>query len=528
MAAAQPHPVDTQVLVVGAGPVGLMLAAELGLGGARVTVLETLRAPTTESRATTLHARTMEILDSRGLLAALGTVPGERRGHFAGLPLDLTLPGPWPGLWKVPQARTEELLQGRAGALGARVLRGRTVVGIEVYGDRVEAEVAGPGGRSRLTASYLVGCDGEASAVRRLTGADFPGTPPRRLLLRADVTGVDVPDRRFERREHGLAICARRPDGVTRVMVHEFTGPDAAPLAGPDAADGTALPEPDFGQVVAAWRRVTGEDLSHGTPLWVNAFHDGSRLLTRYRHGRVLLAGDAAHQQMPIGGQALNLGLQDAFNLGWKLALAVRAPGGGRPEAYDALLETYHDERHAVGARVLANIRAQAGLLMGGPEVDPVRALLTELLTTPGARRTLAGMISGLDIRYPGGRGEHELLGARCPHTELVTAQGAVTTTALLRAGRAVLLDLSGTAPSPLGRVAAPWRDRVDVVAAVPAAPGPLRPGDRMLLRPDGHIAWAGQSRAAAACLPDALEQWAGPPDTTAAARPPVSSGRTA
>ncbi|MER5208668.1 FAD-dependent monooxygenase [Streptomyces sp. NPDC002825] len=462
---------ETQVIVVGAGPVGLMLAGELRLGGADVIVLERRDAPTMESRASTLHARTMEVLDSRGLLESLGTPPNEPRGHFGGIPLDLTLPSPYPGQWKVPQTRTEELLQEWASGLGADIRRGHELRGLTVTEEYVEAEAVGPGGTVRVRGLHVVGCDGEQSAVRRLTGAEFPGTDAGRELLRADVAGIDVPDRRFERLARGLAIAARRGDGVTRVMVHAFGDAAAA-----------RTEEAGFAEVASAWERVTGEDIRGGTPLWVNSFGDANRQLARYRHGRVLFAGDAAHQQMPIGGQALNLGLQDAFNLGWKLALQV---AGTAPEG---LLDTYHDERHAVGRRVLSNITAQALLLLGGAEVNPVRALLGELLALEDVRELLAGMISGLDIRYAVGEGEHPLLGARLPHLDLMTDQGRTTTTALLRTGRGVRLDLSDARPG-----------------------GVLEGTDCLLVRPDGHVVRAGSGEAGAS---DALRRWFGAAQT--------------
>lgn len=218
---------DTDVLVVGAGPTGLMLATELRLGGAEVVVVDQRPGPTTESRASTLHARTMEILDSRGLLDELGTPPCEPRGHFGGVPLDLTLPGPYPGQWKVAQTRTEELLQRRAADLGADLWRRHQLLSLTVEdgaagaAEGVEAETIGPYGPVRVRARYLVGCDGEDSTVRRLVRAPFPGQDAGRELLRADVSGISVADRRFQRLRHGLAIAATR-DGVTRVMVHEF------------------------------------------------------------------------------------------------------------------------------------------------------------------------------------------------------------------------------------------------------------------------------------------------------------------
>ncbi|WP_369181398.1 FAD-dependent oxidoreductase [Streptomyces mutabilis] len=479
------------VVVVGAGPVGLMLAGELARAGVDVVLLEKRHAPNHESRASTLHARTMEILDSRGLLPDFGSPPAEPRGHFGGVPLDLTLPSTHPGQWKVQQTKTEAVLEEWALALGAELKCGHELVAVGEVGDRVEAEAVGRDGVLRLRCRYLVACDGENSTVRRLLGAGFPGQDAGRELLRADVGGIDVPNRRFERLERGLAIAARRPDGVTRVMVHEF---------GSSARERTA--DASFEEIATVWKRVTGEDISGGTPLWVNAFGDASRQLTRYRHGRVLFAGDAAHQQMPIGGQALNLGIQDAFNLGWKLALCL----GG--EAGDELLDTYHTERHAVGRRVLANIRAQAQMLLGDRTVEPLRAVLGELIGQEGVRAHLAGMISGLDVRYDVGGPAHPLLGARMPHTVLHAGRRRLHPAQLLRTGRGVLLDLRGGDPAgpPDG-----WAGRVSAVAVLPMDPGPLHGAGRVLLRPDGHVAWAGEDMRDEG-LRAALVRWFGPP----------------
>jgi oxygenase len=472
------------VIVVGAGPVGLMLAGELRLGGCGVLVLERLAAPTKESRASTLHARTMEIFDERGLLEPLGMPPNVPAGHFGGIPLDLTLPSPYPGQWKVPQHRTEALLEDWAVGLGADVRRGHEVRALTQQPDRVQVAAAGPDGTVSLQASCVVGCDGEESTVRRLAGFGFPGHDATRELLRADVAGIDVPNRRFERHANGLAIASRGPDGVTRVMLHGFGWP--ADHRGED---------PAFTEVVDGWAEVTGEDIGHGTPVWLNAFGDACRQATRYRQGRVLLAGDAAHVQMPVGGQALNLGLQDAVNLGWKLAAHVRGQAGAE------LLDTYHDERHPAGRRVLDNIETQAQLLLGGHEVDGLRALFGELLEIDAVRRHLAGMISGLDVRY--GAGDHPLLGARLPHQRLRTDEGTVSTPELFRSGRGVLLGLAG---SGLERTVEPWTDRVRTVAPV----------DRQelgfgaaLVRPDGHVAWVDGSTVE---LREALHRWFGAP----------------
>jgi 2-polyprenyl-6-methoxyphenol hydroxylase-like FAD-dependent oxidoreductase len=378
-------PDHTDVIVVGAGPVGLLLAGDLRRAGARVTVLEQLTAPVTESRASTLHTRTMEILAERGILDRLGPLPDGGPGHFGGLPLDLraAAPGhPYAGQWKCPQTRLEATLYTWATGLGATVRRGHAVTGLHQYPDRVVVSGIELGaGPRRFAASYVVGCDGERSTVRQLAGFDFPGDDATLEMLRADVAGIGVPNRRFERHPRGLATAHRWPDGTTRIMVH-LHGAAPGPRTGP----------PAFDEVVAAWAKVTGEDIGHGTPVWLDAFDDTSRQADRYVKGRVVLAGDAAHVQMPVGGQALNLGLQDAAALGHRLAgLATgRSPQAG--------LDDYDRLRHRVGARTLTGIRAQSRLLLGGPEVEGLRAVLAELLGLDEACGHLARVISGVDV----------------------------------------------------------------------------------------------------------------------------------
>nr|ARO44645.1 monooxygenase [Streptomyces sp.] len=373
---------DTDVIVVGAGPVGLMLAGELRTGGARVTVLERLTEPTTESRASILHARTMELLDERGLLERFGPLPDAGPGHFAGMRLNLREAGdsPYAGQWKAPQTRIEAVLAAWAAELGVEVRRGHTVTGLVEEPDRVRVLAGGPDAeRLRLDAAYVVGCDGEESAVRRLGGFDFPGAGATKELLRADLTGVDLRERRFERHPEGVANARRGPDGITRIMMHAF-----------GRAPGRTR-TPAFAEICAVWARVTGEDISAARPVWVNAFHNARRQAACYRKGRVFLAGDAAHVQLPVGGQALNLGLQDAMDLGGKLAAYLAGRSGAD------LLDTYHAVRHPAGARTLTHIEAQAQLLFGGPETDALRAVFRELLDIPAARRALAATISGLD-----------------------------------------------------------------------------------------------------------------------------------
>jgi hypothetical protein len=252
-----------------------------------------------------------------------------------------------------------------------------------------------------------------------------------------------------------------------------------------DRPIGQRTAEPSFEEVWKIWERVTGEDISGGTPLWVNAFGNASRLATRYRDGRVLLAGDAAHLQMPAGGQAINLGIQDAANLGWKLAAEVSG------HAPDGLLDTYHDERHEIGRRVLRNIEAQALLLLGDADVEPVRVVLSELIKYPTVRDLLAGTISGLDVRYD--RGWHPLVGTRMPHINLCTGSGTCSTTALLRSGRGVLLDLSAdlVRQACLRDAVDQWAQQVDLVSSTSPPVDPIDGLDTLLLRPDGYVAWA-------------------------------------
>ncbi|MET8524299.1 FAD-dependent monooxygenase [Micromonospora sp. NPDC005172] len=484
---------DPEVIVVGAGPAGLMLAGELRLAGVPVTVLERLAARTGESRGLGFTARTMEVFDQRGLLSRFGDVDISNQGHFGGLPIDFgLLDGAHQAAKTVPQSHTESVLDEWAVGLGADIRRGWEVTAIADEGDVVTAQVRGPDGEQRLSARYLVGCDGGRSTVRKAAGFDFPGTPATMEMFLADVKGLDLAPRMIgETLPGGMVMVGPLPGGVTRLIVCERGAPPQRRTA-----------PPEYDEVASAWKRLTGDDISHGEPVWVSAFGDATRQVTRYRKGRVLLAGDAAHIHLPAGGQGMNASIQDTVNLGWKLAAVVR---GRAPER---LLDTYHDERHPVGRRLLMNTRAQGLLFLSGPEVQPLRDVITELIRYPEVSRHLAGMVSGLEIRYDVGGGTNPLLGARMPHVALVG--DVASSTAALHGGRGVLLDTEDNAA--LRRRAAGWRDRVDIVTATPAGEADIRRlagSTAVLVRPDGYVAWAAPG--SHSDLPAALDRWFGP-----------------
>lgn len=478
---------DSPVVVVGAGPAGLMLAGELRLGGADVVVVDRLPVRTGESRGIGLTVRTVEVFDQRGLLPRFGDLPESPEGHFGGIPLDLGLAADGHlAARTVPQSLTETVLEDWARELGADIRRGHEVETVRDLGDAVE--VAGP--RGTLRARYVVGTDGGRSTVRRQAGFDFPGTDATTELFLADLRGVDLDPRTTgDVGPGGMVMVGTLPGGITRIIVGERGAPPRR-RTGP----------PAFDEVADAWKRLTDIDIAHAEPVWVSAFTDAARQATEYRRGRVLLAGDAAHVHLPAGGQGMNVSVQDSVNLGWKLAAVVR---GTAPES---LLDTYHTERHEVGRQLLLNTRAQSQLILGGAQAAPLRTVLTELVAHPEVARHLAAKVSGLDIRYDVGGGR-DLLGRRLPELALAGPRGATTSTRLLHRARGVLLDLADNAV--LRGRAAGWTDRVDVITAAVTGGDPAGPLTAVLLRPDGHVAWAAPG--AHGDLPTALTSWFGP-----------------
>lgn len=486
---------DASVVIVGAGPAGLMLAGELRLAGIDVIVLERFSRRTGESRGIGFTTRTMEVFDQRGLLRRLGEYETGNMGHFGGLPLDIGVLGAaHEAARTVPQSVTEEALEAWATELGARIRRGYEFLSLDDTGDRVTVTARGANGEEKIRTRYLVGCDGGRSGVRKAAGFDFPGTEATTEMLLADLRGVDLKPRMTGQQVGGgFVMVAKLAGGIHRIIVGERGIPPRR-----------RTEPPAFAEVADLWKRLTDIDISHAEPVWVSAFGDATRQVTEYRRGRVLLAGDSAHVHLPAGGQGMNTSVQDSYNLGWKLALVLH---GHAPEA---LLDTYHTERHEVGRRMLANTRAQSLLVLGGAEVQPLRDILSELIEYPDVARHLAAKVSGLDIHCDVGGGTNPVLGSRMPHLPLTVGSRTTSSTELLRPGRGVLLDLADNAV--LRRRAQGWRDRVDIVTATAdALPGhsPLAGTTAVLWRPDGYVVWAAPGTHHD--LNSSLTRWFGP-----------------
>ncbi|MEV0535066.1 rifampin monooxygenase [Kitasatospora sp. NPDC050463] len=473
------------VIVVGGGPTGLMLACELRLAGVRVVVLERSAEPSRQSRGRGLHARSVEMMDQRGLLDRFLAVSDTFQvgGFFGGIhkPWPDTLDTAHPYGLTVPQQITEQLLDERALELGAEIRRGCEVVGLSQDEDGVTVGLADG---TQLRSRYAVGCDGGRSAVRKLLRVGFPGEPSTVETLLGDMEATADP-----------ATIAAVVEEVRRTQLRFGAVPDidgnkgvyriVVPADGV-AEDRTTAPTiDDFRQQLRAF---AGTDFGVHSPRWLSRFGNATRQAERYRVGRVLLAGDAAHIHPPTGGQGLNLGIQDAFNLGWKLAATVdgRAPEG--------LLDSYHAERHPVGAAVLDNTRAQITLMGTEPGAVALRALLSKLMDFEDVNRYVTGMITAVEVRYDLGEG-HDLLGRRLRDVRL--KRGRLYE--LMHDGRGLLLDRTGRLS------VAGWADRVDHVVD----PSEELDVPAVLLRPDGHVAWVGDDQQE---LIDRLARWFGTP----------------
>ncbi|WP_319428974.1 FAD-dependent monooxygenase [Mycobacterium sp. RTGN5] len=482
---------DHAVVIAGGGPTGLMLAGELALAGVDVAVVERrLTQEVTGQRAGGLHSRTIEVLDQRGIADRfLAAGQALQVAGFAQIRLDISdFPTPHPyglALW---QNGIERLLADWVGELAVPILRGLEVSGFSQDDTGVDVELSD--GRS-LRARYLVGCDGGRSRVRKAAGIDFPGWEPTASYLIAQVEVRDEPQFGIHRDAIGIHGLDRQNDGEpVRVMVTERQ-------MGPST-------EPTLAELSAGLIAVYGTDFGIHSPTSIARFTDVTRQAAAYRAGRILLAGDAAHIHHPAGGQGLNTGVQDAVNLGWKLAQVLNA---GVP---DTLLDTYHDERHPVAARVLQTTMAQIALLRTDDRTTALHDNVSELLSLDEPRKRFAARMSGLDIHYDLGDG-HPLLGRRMPDLELLTAAGRVSVFTLLHDARALLVDVG----QPGGIDITGWSDRIRLVQAdydgnweLPVL-GAVSAPTAVLIRPDGHVAWVGQGSADG--LTDALTRWFGP-----------------
>jgi 2-polyprenyl-6-methoxyphenol hydroxylase-like FAD-dependent oxidoreductase len=489
--------------IAGGGPTGLMLAGELALAGVDVAIVERRDSQDLAGlRAGGLHARTIEVLDQRGIADRfLSEGQVAQVAGFAGVRLDISdFPTRHPyglGLW---QNRIERILADWVGEIGVRIHRGRDVTGFSQDETGVDVELSD--GRS-LRAEFLVGCDGGRSVVRKAAGIGFPGWDPTtssligqaemaeepELGIRHDALGTHAFGREeYEIRDGEIVFSDHGPVGV--MVTEEHVGPTT---------------EPTLRDLSEALIAVYGTDYGIHSPTWISRFTDMTRQAAAYRDRRVLLAGDAAHVHYPAGGQGLNIGVQDAVNLGWKLAQVIKQTS---PES---LLDTYHAERHPVAARVLRNTMAQVALSRPDDRIKAVGDVVSELLGMDEPRRRFAAEMSGLGVHYDLGEG-HPLLGRRIPDLDLATAHGPLRVFTLLHEARPVLLDLG----EPGGFDIAPWADRVQLIDAtyvgaweLPAL-GAVTPPTAVLIRPDGYVAWVGEGTQQG--LADALTTWFGPP----------------
>jgi 2-polyprenyl-6-methoxyphenol hydroxylase-like FAD-dependent oxidoreductase len=491
------------VMIAGGGPTGLMLAGELALAGVDVAIVERRTGQgLTGSRAGGLHSRTIEVLDQRGIADRfLSEGQVAQVAGFAGTRLNIsdfsTRHNYGLGLW---QNHIERILAG-----WVRELRVPIFYGIEANGfaqDDTGVDVALSNGRS-LRVQYLVGCDGGRSLIREAAGIAFPGSDPTTSNLIAEVEMAETPEWGIHRNAFGVHSFGRKEyQIVDGKIVYADRGPVWAMVTEQHVGPAT---EPTLGDLSEALFAACGTDYGVRSPIWISRFTDAARQAASYRKGRVLIAGDAAHVHPPDGGQGLQTGVQDAVNLGWKLAQVVK---GASPES---LLDTYHAERHPVAARVLRNTMASIVLRRDDDRTKALRDTMSELLGMDEPRRRFGAMMSGLDIHYDLGEG-HPPLGRRMPDLDLTTDSGPLRVFTLLHDARPVLLNLG----APGGFDIAPWADRVLVVdakydgawelPALGAVPAPTA----VLIRPDGYVAWVGDlSRLG---LAEALTTWFGPP----------------
>lgn len=480
------------VVIAGGGPAGMMLAAELALAGVDVAIVE--RRPDhvlVGSRAGGFHSRTIEVLDQRGVadrFLAEGQVA--QAAMFGSTVLDMSdFPTRHPYSLGIFQNKIERIMAGWVAELPLRIRYSSEVSGFAQDDDGVDVELSD--GES-LRARYLVGCDGGRSLIRKAAGIEFPGWDPTRSNLIAEVELTEEPPSAIKHDATGIHGIGPLEDGKTfRVIVTEQQLGDAG--------------EPTLHDLSETLIAVFGTDFGAHSPTWISRFTDMTRHAAAYRERRVLLAGDAAHVHYPAGGQGISLGVQDAVNLGWKLAQVV---DGTSPES---LLDSYQAERHPVAARALQHTMAQAALQRRDERNQALVDVVAELSSMDEPRKRLAGLISGLDIRYDLGQG-HPLLGRRMPDLDLVSADGPLRVFELLHQARPALINLGEAGAVEI----TPWADRVRLLDAEYTGPwelpvlGPVPDPVAVLIRPDGHVAWVGDGTDEG--LADALTTWFGPP----------------